>query len=117
MAIPAWVTWILDYAKSGGQLLWTSLLAIWTNHATWLACVAIFVGGFSLGHWERSRVVHKVVGEKVELSAEIDALAARLKLALKQVDEFRAAYTALAAKPAPAASPAPRAKKKTAEVK
>lgn len=113
------LTTIWGYLVRGGSALWASVAALWASPAVWLACGAIFVGGFSAGHWERNHVVKKLRNEITETTAEKDGAQARmsdavqkLQGALAEAKAIKAAYDKYKAEHPPAATPAPAKGKK-----
>lgn len=102
-----------DYLSRGGSALAASFGALFgAGSAVFLACVALFVGGFTLGHLERGHVVVKLVREKtdlvetakgletdkVRLATEVTSLSDKLKAAMATVAQIKAAYDAEVAK-------------------
>lgn len=94
-----------DYAARLSAAVWASLAAFVATPSVWLAAPLFLVVGFSLGHWERGRVVTRLVGEKSTLSSRVDELTADLNLAVKVAREAKAAYDAEIAKRAAATEP------------
>lgn len=74
-AMPAWVATIADYAMRGGKALWASVAALMTSPSVWLACAAVFVGGFMTGHWERNMAVKALKEDMATVTADRDNLA------------------------------------------
>lgn len=105
---PEWATTVKDWLGRAISAIWASLVALVKSPAVWLACGVVFVGGFCLGHSERSVAVRKVSAVNVGLS---DALATERaktqRLAGDLAKAQRDLKAALDALPAPVAEPAP----------
>lgn len=108
-----------SYLLRGGSALWASIAALLASPAVWLACSAIFAGGFTLGHWERNHAVkalradlNEATSEKEGLETQMAQAAEKLKAALAEAARFKAAYEAAVAGSPPAGSPAPAKGKK-----
>lgn len=125
MMVPAWVGVVWGYVVKGGSALMASVAALLASPAVWLACGAVFVGGFSVGHWERSKVLRSVksdlaqtADDRAALQKAVTQLEAKLGQALQEgqafsaaLNEARAELAAKASAPAPAPAKSKSAKK------
>jgi len=91
MVIPAWIGVVWGYVLRGGSAMWASIASLIGSPSVWLACTAVFVGGFATGHWERGRVLKTVKGELTQavdeaaaLQNSVTQLEAKLMQALKE---------------------------------
>ena len=101
-AMPAWVATIADYALRGGKALWASVAALMTSPSVWLACAAVFVGGFATGHWERGGAIRMLKADMATVTADRDNLAksyaeltANAARALREAREAKAEIAAM----------------------
>lgn len=124
--LPASAAWIWQALARCVAALWASLVAMIRSPAVWLACGVVFVGGFSLGHLNRSVVVRAVKHDLTTAVQSRDAavarersIAASLAKARQEAADAKAELEALKTprlvKSRPAAKPSPRKRPQTAK--
>ncbi len=102
----------------GVKALWSSFASLIRSPAVWLACGAVFVGGFVAGYGGPAHKLEAVLAEKQTLANSLKAvrlreatLAAKAEKAEKEAAEAKAELSALMErvkpKTPPAAKPAP----------
>lgn len=110
---PEWATIAKDWLLRATAAIWASLAALLKSPAVWLACAVVFVGGFSLGHIERSVALRKVAAAKVEVEktlaveqAKGRALTVAVAMARQDAEDARKALADATPPPAPEKPPA-----------
>lgn len=74
-----WV--IVEWLKAAFARLVQSFKVLFSSPAVWLAVGVVFAVGFSVGHWERSRVLKKVRVDRDALLVSSASYRARLDFA------------------------------------
>lgn len=95
----AWAGFVAGLVWRGMRRVLASFASLVASPAVWLACTAVFVGGFCLGHWERGALIDRVRIKVAEAQdAEIEELrralqeqSAQLKAAMEARDRAQSA--------------------------
>ena len=72
---------VLDWLRSALARLVQSFKALFSSPSVWMAVGVVFAVGFSVGHWERSRVLKKVRADRDNLLVSSAAYRVRLDVA------------------------------------